>query len=135
LDCLICKSPMITFELDAVEVDYCTGCGGIWLDAGELEVLLGDTKRSSELIAGFRQVAADEKKHRCPICSRKMQKIAAGEGTPPLIIDRCPGNDGLWFDSGELRDIIRMAHFDEQSKIQRLLAEMFRSAGMKESEG
>jgi Zn-finger nucleic acid-binding protein len=122
---------MITLELDAVEVDYCAGCGGIWLDGGELEALLGDSGGSSELIAGFRKARVREKNRRCPICSRRMEKISAGDDPPPLILDRCPKGDGLWFDAGELRDILRRARFDKESRVQRLLAGMFRSGDTK----
>ena len=40
MDCPVCKNAMITMELDEVEVDHCLDCGGIWLDSGELEMLL-----------------------------------------------------------------------------------------------
>ncbi|MCL4278881.1 MAG: zf-TFIIB domain-containing protein, partial [Ignavibacteriaceae bacterium] len=38
--CPVCNNPMIVLELEQVEVDYCTNCAGVWLDAGELELLL-----------------------------------------------------------------------------------------------
>jgi len=44
MDCPVCNNAMITLELDQVEIDHCTECGGIWLDAGELETLLGDAR-------------------------------------------------------------------------------------------
>jgi Zn-finger nucleic acid-binding protein len=42
MNCPTCKSAMITLELAEVEVDHCVHCGGIWLDTGELEVLMDD---------------------------------------------------------------------------------------------
>ena len=42
MDCPVCRSAMIVLEIEEVEIDYCTDCAGIWLDAGELEVLLED---------------------------------------------------------------------------------------------
>jgi hypothetical protein len=33
MDCPVCKNAMITLELQDVEVDHCTMCGGIWLVA------------------------------------------------------------------------------------------------------
>ena len=54
MDCPVCKnSAMIVLELDEVEVDYCTECEGIWLDEGELELLLGDEARAKEVIQSF----------------------------------------------------------------------------------
>ena len=60
MDCPVCKnSAMIVLELDEVEVDYCTECEGIWLDEGELELLLGDEARAKEVIQSF-QTAESE---------------------------------------------------------------------------
>ena len=42
--CPVCKEPMLIIEHEAVEVDCCAACGGIWLDAGELELLFGDAE-------------------------------------------------------------------------------------------
>ena len=39
--------------------------------------------------------------------------------------DRCAKGDGLWFDKGELQDITARAKLDPDSKIQKLLADMF----------
>ena len=37
MECPRCKSAAVILELAGVEIDYCPDCGGIWLDAGELE--------------------------------------------------------------------------------------------------
>ncbi|MBT8387242.1 MAG: zf-TFIIB domain-containing protein, partial [Ignavibacteria bacterium] len=29
--CPVCKESMVILELSEVEIDYCTGCNGIWL--------------------------------------------------------------------------------------------------------
>lgn len=42
MDCPVCHNAMITLELAQVEIDHCVECGGIWLDGGELEALIGD---------------------------------------------------------------------------------------------
>ncbi|WP_427384448.1 zf-TFIIB domain-containing protein [Janibacter sp. G56] len=39
LTCPKCQSPMRTYERNRVHVDQCTGCGGLFLDRGELEAL------------------------------------------------------------------------------------------------
>lgn len=113
-------------ELAEVEIDYCEGCEGIWLDAGELEMLLGEEGKSKALISSFTKAAeGGEKQRKCPICDRKMEKAAAGKGKEILMIDRCIRGDGLWFDKGELNDIIARAKLDEGNKIKQLLADMF----------
>jgi Zn-finger nucleic acid-binding protein len=125
---------MIVLELAEVEVDYCTDCGGIWLDAGELELLLGNSQQTKQLLDSFkihRKVSPSgdstctEKRRKCPICLKKMQKIVVGPSTPPLLIDKCTRGDGLWFDHGELQDILDRAKLDKDNKIQKLLADIF----------
>ena len=126
MDCPVCKNAMIALELAEVEVDYCTACGGIWLDAGELELLLGDSEQAKQLLDSFKiDPDITEKPKKCPICLKKMQKVIVGLSTPALLIDKCTGGDGLWFDKGELQDILNRAQLDKNNKIQKLLADMF----------
>lgn len=126
MDCPVCKNAMITLELEDVEIDYCTDCGGIWLDAGELEMLLDDRQHAEKLLKSFKIDAnSTEKPRKCPICLKKMQKIIVGQDTPTILIDRCRKGDGLWFDKGELQDIFNRAQLDKDSKIQKLLADIF----------
>ncbi len=126
MDCPVCTNAMITLELENVEIDYCTDCGGIWLDAGELELLLGESEKARKLINSFKvNSQCSERIRKCPICDRKMQKIIVGDSTPVLLIDRCYKGDGLWFDRGELFDIFNRAKLDNENKIQMLLTDMF----------
>jgi len=126
MDCPVCKNAMITLELQEVEIDYCTDCGGIWLDAGELEELLGQADKAAQLLASFEtEPGCAEKQRKCPICDKKMQKIIIGQSQPTLLIDKCAKGDGLWFDNGELHNIFDRAKLDENNQIQDLLADMF----------
>ena len=93
-------------EFDQVEVDLCDQCGGIWLDAGELELLFGDRQvAEGYLSSGNGAAAKGEKPRRCPICGRKMTKRGTA-GDPPVVYDACPRGDGLWFDRGELATVL-----------------------------
>ena len=122
----MCKSAMITLELEEVEIDYCTDCKGIWLDAGELELLLGEPEKAQQLLNSFEiDFKCAEKQRKCPICDKKMQKTIVGSSKPALLIDKCRRGDGLWFDRGELHDIINRAKLDKDNKIQKLLTDMF----------
>lgn len=126
MDCPVCKNAMITLELEEVEIDYCTECNGIWLDSGELELLLGEPEKTRRLLDSFKiDSECPEKPRRCPICDKKMQKIIVGSSKPVLLIDKCRKGDGLWFDRGELQDIFNRAKLDENNKIQKLLTDMF----------
>ena len=126
MDCPVCTNAMITLELEDVETDYCTECGGIWLDAGELELLLGEPENAKQLLTSFKiDSKSTEKIRKCPICYKKMQKIIVGSSKPALLIDKCRKGDGLWFDRGELYDILDRAELDKDNKIQKLLTDMF----------
>jgi len=126
MDCPVCRDAMITLELHDVEIDHCLGCGGIWLDAGELEQLLEDSDQAALLLRTFKkQDHPKEALRRCPICLKKMIKTVVGPSDAPVLIDSCLRHHGLWFDHGELDDILAHANLDEQSKIRRLLADMF----------
>jgi Zn-finger nucleic acid-binding protein len=117
---------MITLELQEVEIDLCIDCDGIWLDAGELEMLLGEPEKAKQLLNSFNiDHTSSEKPRKCPICLKKMKKIIVGSSKPILLIDKCSRGDGLWFDSGELHDIFDRAQLDKDNKIQNLLADMF----------
>lgn len=38
--CPLCARSLKTVERDGVEIDHCMGCGGFWLDQGELDRLI-----------------------------------------------------------------------------------------------
>ena len=96
------------------------------MPAGELEVLLGTSERASALLNSFRPVVKySESTRKCPICLKKMEKILAGAEPAGLLIDKCSNGHGLWFDRNELADILAVGSFDDERKIQSLLAEIF----------
>jgi Zn-finger nucleic acid-binding protein len=118
---------MIVFELDEVETDYCTECKGIWLDAGELEVLLDDAEQTRRLLSSFKPAETHETVRPCPICRKPMQKVLLGHGDKAVQIDRCVKSHGLWFDEGELADVLRQGAFDPEGKVADLLRKMYAS--------
>ncbi len=120
MKCPKCQADMITLELEGVEIDYCEECGGIWLDAGELEILLGET--APQVTEAFiKEKKSAEQKIRCPACGKKMDKVACGS----TRLDMCRKGHGFWFDKGELAEII--AFDDLESKVLYLLNNMFRN--------
>jgi len=126
MDCPVCNAAMIVLELDEVEIDYCTSCQGIWLDAGELELLLEDAAKSREVLQSFIPTDTNEAPRKCPICLKKMEKVLVGtEGDKQELIDRCKKEHGLWFDAGELKNVLKMGHFDDEGKVPQLLSELF----------
>jgi Zn-finger nucleic acid-binding protein len=126
MDCANCKNPMITAELDDVEIDFCSGCGDIWLDAGELENLLADEAQSRHLLASFAVATqSTEIKRRCPICRKIMEKVFAGPPDKTVLLDRCPLGHGLWFDRGELKHVLELETLNQNGKVIRILKDIF----------
>ena len=126
MNCPVCKDePMIVLEYSEVEIDFCVACQGIWLDAGEIELLFGDAAACAEFLnAGDLAHARGEKPRRCPICDKKMDK-AVTSGEPPVVYDRCRAGDGLWFDKGELAAIVSHATVKAAEPIADFLRGMF----------
>jgi len=127
MNCPICKEPLVVLELEQIEVDYCTSCDGVWLDAGELELLLETDEERSRLINLFKEAeAVKEKSHDCPICGKHMLKFHIGE-QEIVLVDKCKRNHGIWFDKGELKKVVEFGSDNKQNKIVNLLTEMFES--------
>jgi Zn-finger nucleic acid-binding protein len=109
--CPICKYAMVVVEYHNIELDYCDNCKGVWFDSGELELLLKsqgleEPKAFFDGIFNSQQAASPEKKRNCPVCGRKMKKTGIGE-QPEILIDACRDKHGLWFDGGEVAQLIR----------------------------
>ena len=108
--CPVCKYDMIVVEYQNIELDYCNNCKGVWFDSGELELLLKsygleEPKAFFNGIFNSQESVSSEKKRNCPICGHKMKKTAIG-GQPEILIDVCRDNHGLWFDGGEVTQLI-----------------------------
>jgi Zn-finger nucleic acid-binding protein len=109
--CPVCKYDMVVVEYHNIELDYCNSCKGVWFDSGELELLLKshsleETKTFLDGILNSQEAVSSEKKRNCPICSHKMKKTAIG-GQPEILVDICRDEHGLWFDGGEVIQLIR----------------------------
>jgi Zn-finger nucleic acid-binding protein len=106
MNCPVCKEPMIVLELNQVEIDYCISCESAWLDSGELELLLEGSPSKEKILRSLSiKTNVDEKKIRCPYCGKKMDKIKI-EGKETIIIDKCPRNEGHFFEKDELQKVL-----------------------------
>ncbi len=108
--CPACRNLMIVVEHKRIELDFCPVCHGAWFDSGELELLMQAAQRAGadrlmEETMNAPAASTREKKRKCPICSQRMKKVAAGE-KPPVLIDVCPRAHGLWFDGGEVKQLL-----------------------------
>jgi Zn-finger nucleic acid-binding protein len=107
--CPECRQSMIIVEHQRIELDYCPQCGGVWFDTTELELFIesahlpgGDF--SAEAMLRLPEVKESYRRRKCPICRRKMRGVAIGE--PAIVIDVCIRGEGLWFDGGEVQQLL-----------------------------
>jgi Zn-finger nucleic acid-binding protein len=137
--CPVCKKDMIVVEYNNIELDYCNDCHGVWFDSTELELLLQSMNLDSRNlllndILQSPEAVTQEKKRRCPICRRKMKKTTIGE-SPGVLVDVCLQGHGLWFDGGEVAQLLRYltgkqpAGRDSQQQIISFLGEVFKAPG------
>lgn len=124
--CPACKNPMIVLEYKSIELDVCASCNGIWFDADELRLLL--EKISLKVDEVGKPVESQEEKRKCPICRRKMHKIAFAAAARTTV-DSCRRGHGLWFDSGEIDSVITELRRENGSQdamaVTGFLAELF----------
>ncbi len=130
MNCPQCTGTLVTLEFDRIEIDYCPDCEGIWLDSGEIDMLLTDGEPDDSFLNAMHPAHSKEKRLKCPICGRGMKKKAVGDDEP-VVLDECPGH-GLWFDRGELHRVLssRALHArKEASRVVQLLDEIFAARG------
>lgn len=94
-----------------VQVDSCSTCRGMWLDAGELEAIQEATEQnhSDVLIKGEDAHAppvAPRDPIACPVCGVTMEarEYAYCSG---VVVDTCVEGCGLWLDEGEIQALER----------------------------
>lgn len=99
--CPKCDLEMSPKSYDGVEVDRCFGCGGIWLDKGEMEQV--DNKNIASLVdvvgTTEKSDVMDGVTAHCPRCDRDMIAL---RGANDVQFDWCDQCEGMFFDRGEL---------------------------------
>ena len=124
MKCLNCSETLVAIELDALEIDYCLSCRGIWLDAGEFETVLGSAEPVELLKAGLHSARS---RRRCPICQRKMEAVSADQAKN-VQLDMCPRGHGIWFDRGELQEVAELLGKPLRKPVVEQLSAMFDSS-------
>ena len=99
---------------DAVEIDGCNECYGVWLDASELEkiqdIKINDYKDELARIPNYvgKSILMAKSKDKplvgCPKCDREMERREYGYCSQ-IYIDSCSNGHGVWLDDDELEDL------------------------------
>lgn len=112
--CPECREPMAVIDIGGVEVDWCAGCGGVWLDEGELEFLfeLSGVPPEAPPALPLDAPPGGKTAFRCPRCNRKLEAVTMGEDPAGRVVelDRCRMGHGLWFQAGEIEAVTRLLH-------------------------
>lgn len=117
---------MVVFELNGIEIDSCTGCGGCWFDSGELQLLFELNHIQADPL--FTDLSSPKKgiktDRRCPSCNKKMEQLVIRRESS-IVLDRCPRNHGIWFDRGELLSLIDNFHKGEMGELAQFFSSVY----------
>lgn len=110
----------------SLTIDYCTRCGGIWFDRGEVgqlarhaarvvhEHVIDPSLRVSPPCQGC-QTPLDRDAERCGVCGRRnvldcpvCDETMERRAHDGLVLDICKRCHGVWFDNAELTAIWRL---------------------------
>lgn len=123
MECLNCKTPMITHDYRGVEIDRCPMCNAYWFDQGELLEVL-QLKRDSLMTDALRARLELPRTCRwcdtiypmnvdhCDMCDRPLGHRCPRDTSEMMIVDEsgveldiCPSCFGLWFDGNEFETL------------------------------
>jgi len=102
--CVKCDSVLDQGTYAGVTVDLCPNCGGLWLDAGEIEKLgtapPGELKKLQGILTGDpkSKPTPSELTTACVACDGTLRELVLG----PIKVDFCGKCGGLFLDRGEL---------------------------------
>ena len=126
MKCPACQTLMFVAEYDGLELDHCPACEGTWFDADELGLLFADQDDQAhpELVPGvidaLPEAESGEKPRPCPECRKSMRKVNIGPQRR-VLVDACPRGHGLYFDHGEVADLVRDLALDPENLPARVL--------------
>lgn len=106
MNCPKCQSPMDTVQVGSVEVDRCSGCGGMWFDAFEDEAVR-EAGQAATLDTGSAEAGRTQNqqgKIKCPRDGSPMIRMVDREQTH-VWYESCSVCHGRFFDAGEFKDV------------------------------
>lgn len=121
LTCPKCSEVLERTDVAEVTIDICCGCGGLWLDKGELaalrdkanfwdlaEVMLNESEADTEAPPSSMRVDLH-----CPTCDGKLGTLRVGKHW----IDVCLDCQGIWLDKGELEQTLKAIGPEAKSQV------------------
>ena len=106
MKCLTCGEEMSNHLVHThhghIDYDMCDGCGGLWLDRGELDRLAFQVEGSAEASSGEPAAGTDEPARNCPRCDGVALDKVKFLDASDITLDRCGNCGGFWLDGGEI---------------------------------
>jgi Zn-finger nucleic acid-binding protein len=98
---------METVQVEDVQIDRCTKCGGLWFDEFELADLQAKPG-SAKVDTGHASQSAQHSQVRinCPKCAAPMLRMVDAE-QPHIWYETCGACRGSFLDAGEFKDLIQ----------------------------
>lgn len=124
--CGKCGDEFSTLFLDGMIVDRCTGCHGVWLDAGELDRILDHGSEDPTMMPAkpLTEAPLDRLVGSCPTCRLGLEAYPVpGQ---PAHLEICGHCMGVWFDHDEMK---LLAHDDVVTWLRHLISAIEAKAG------
>ena len=100
--CPECNDYFNIIYINKVEIDCCKKCESLWFDPKELQMVM---KTPDDIMDKF--LHAGKSKYECPICRTKLRKRSF-LFPERLVVDICPEGHGVYFEKGELEQILKI---------------------------
>ena len=120
MKCPACFNELTPTQVGSVSVDVCQGgCGGIWLDAFELQRVDEQQEEAGERLLAIerdpRIVVDPLRKRECPRCADIKLRRHFFSPKRQVEVDECPSCGGYWLDAGELAKIRHEKSFETEN--------------------
>jgi len=103
LKCPVCpEKELVQHDENGTAVDYCEGCGGIWLAKGELNKIVHPHEGDLEFCTQENSEDGVQTQLGCPVCeNEKLVKDNFIEFSD-IKLEYCNKCEGIWLEKGEL---------------------------------
>src|SRR6185295_19153392 len=106
MNCPKCQAVMEAVTFEGITVDRCTGCKGIWFDAGE-QKQLAEIKGSEAIDTGDVRMGREMNAMtnvKCPKCQEVMRQMQDVD-QHHITFEACVECKGIFLDAGEYKDL------------------------------
>jgi Zn-finger nucleic acid-binding protein len=111
MKCPKCSADLAEQTRYSLQVDACPACGGLWLDAGELDQL-EDQAYDDDAHKGSLMVNDAPTRYACPHCGDALR--AFQYRLHSLTLEYCSNQHGFWLDADEERRVLEIMRQREQ---------------------